>query len=383
MRKILASAIAISLLSFNSAAELPTEETMQIETLPAEYPKDWIFVHDVSFYALTEGKVVILDLAAKTLNYKGLISASVFGNFIQSEKTHKLYTGESFYARSTRGARTDAITEWDPATLKPVDEIILPGNERAQAVAEKNALQFVDDEKYMLIFKFSPAVKVGIIKTDTKEILNDIDIPGCSLIYPTGKRGFSSLCADGTMVSIQFDEAGQVVSEHKVDAFFDPDSDPLFEKTAVIDGIAYFPSFKGQMQPIDLTGSVAKPMKAWSLVTEAERAQNWRPGGWQVISGDGKSLVYVLMHKDGYNGSHKDSAQELWVFDVHTKKKVKSIPLLNGGISVEVTRSANPLLAIINNEMRVDVYSADTGKFTHSLSIGGPSVVPLVMHAAK
>jgi hypothetical protein len=33
-------------------------------------------------------------------------------------------------------------------------------------------------------------------------------VPGCPLAYPTGTRGFSSLCSSGTLLSMQLDAKG-------------------------------------------------------------------------------------------------------------------------------------------------------------------------------
>ncbi|WP_166422599.1 amine dehydrogenase large subunit [Paraglaciecola sp. 20A4] len=364
-------------------AELPNDTVPKVLTLPQEHGESWLYVQDMNFWGMTEGKVIILDIASASHNYKGQVSTGFFGSFIPSTQRNEMYSAETYYARGTRGARTDVLSIWDNATLTVTNEIELPHKKRAQTVSEKNATQLIDDDKYLLVFNFTPATSVSVVDMLEHKVLSEIDIPGCSLIYPSGKRGFSTLCADGSMLSIQLDEKGTVASETRVPSFFNVDEDPLFEKYARITDIGYFPTFHGYMQPVDLSGAVAKPLEKWDLLTPSEREQNWRPGGWQIISGHPDGQVFILMHKDGVNGSHKDGGTEVWVYDIKQHKKVKTIPLNTHGISLEVTKGNKPLLAVTNANMMIDVYNIQNAELQRTLSIGGDNANPFTLTAVE
>lgn len=364
-------------------AELPSGTVPNVLTLPEEPGDSWLYVQDMNFWAMTEGKVVILDIAAKSHNYKGQISTGFFGSFIPSTHRNEVYSAETYYSRGTRGKRTDVLSVWDNATLSVLNEIELPHKKRAQTVSEKNAIQLIDDDKYMLVFNFTPATSVSVIDMLEYKILEEVDIPGCSLIYPSGKRGFSTLCADGSMLSIQLDTQGKVSQEIHVPSFFNVDEDPLFEKYARINDVGYFPTFHGYMQPVELAESVANPLPQWDLLTVKEREQNWRPGGWQIISGHPNGQVYLLMHKDGVNGSHKDGGSQVWVYDIKQQQKVKEITLKSHGISLEVTKGVQPLLAVTNADMVIDVYDVNSAKLLRTLSIGGTNANPFTLTAVE
>tara|TARA_R110000772_G_scaffold158787_1_gene269909 strand:- start:2842 stop:3993 length:1152 start_codon:yes stop_codon:yes gene_type:complete len=364
-------------------AELPNDTVPNVLTLPKAHADSWLYVQDMNFWGMTEGKVIILDIASNSHNYKGQVSTGFFGSFIPSTQRNELYSAETYYSRGTRGTRTDVLSIWDNATLSVTDEIELPHKKRAQTVSEKNATQLIDNDKYLLVFNFTPATSVSVIDMVEHAVLNDVDIPGCSLIYPSGKRGFSTLCADGAMLSIQIDEQGKVSEETRVASFFNVDEDPLFEKYARINDVGYFPTFHGYMQPVDLAGSVAKPLEKWDLLTASERQQNWRPGGWQIISGHPDGRVFILMHKDGVNGSHKDGGTQVWVYDTKQHKKIQEIPLETHGISLEVTKSEKPLLAVTNADMMIDVYEPKSADLLRTLSIGGTNANPFTLTAVE
>ncbi len=362
-------------------ADLNSESMGKIEKLPAKYPATWLYAHDPNFSALTEGKVVVVDVNSENRHYKGTVSSAQFGSFVPSNTRNELYSAETYYSRGTRGKRTDVLSIFSKSDLAFIEEIILPGNKRGLTVTEKNALRLVDNDNYLLLFNFTPAASVSIIDIEQRKILNSIDIPGCSLIYPTGKRGFSSLCADGGMLSFQFDKKGQISEQFVIPSFFDAETDPLFEKSIYVDGIAYFPTFLGQIQPIDLSQSKPKILPSWSLLSPAQLAKNWRPAGWQIGSAHPDGFIYLLMQENGFNGSHKNGGSEVWVFNVSTKQRVSTIKLKSHGISIEVTKDKYPLLVVTNSEMNLDVYNAKTGK--HIRMIGAIGVMPIVLHASE
>lgn len=379
MRTIIPFVFMSLLFSVAASAELSPENIPKVATLPADYPASWVFAHDTNFYSLLTGKVVIIDVAADSHEYKGAIDAAQFATFVESSTRSELYVAETFYTRGTRGERTDAVTIYDKATLKRIAEIILPGKKRAQIVTNKFATRLIDNDNYLLIFNFTPASSVTVIDIDKRAVLNEIPVPGCSMIYPTGQRGFSSMCGDGSLLTISLDKKGGVSKQEKLPAVFNIDDDPLFDKPAYIGETAYFPTFQGAMQPIALANK-PKVLPRWSLVSKRDAKDNWRPSGWQIISANNSGELYVLMQKNGSNGSHKEGGEEVWVFDAKKRKRIRRIALEQPGFSIEVTAGKQALLVVTNVEMGIDVYSLD-GKLQRH--IGAAGAMPIILHAKR
>lgn len=370
----LALALVASGSSLAAAAPAPypkplAEEPMPaVKPLPATWPKSWVLISDLNFNAILDGRVVVVDTASPNQPFKALIRAAQFGNLLVSPETGRIYTAETFYSRLTRGTRTDAITTWDMTTLKPTGEIVLPGGKRQQSVIYPNLFQFTNGQKWALVANFTPAQSVSVVALDTGKILNDIDLPGCSQIYPTGQRGFSSLCADGTMFSVSLDEAGKVATSTTLKGVQDIDNQALFSMPATIGMTTWFIGQRGLVQGFDLSGPVAKLIPgAFSVGTADGAAPEWRPSGWQVINADAAGHLYVLMNPNGKEGSHKDGGTEVWVFDPMAKTRLARIALHGQSVAIAVTREDRPHLVAARGDGVIDIYDAGTGAFAHTL----------------
>lgn len=364
---------------------LPIEKMGTVESLPERYPEHWFLVHDATFFHMLDGKVVVVDATAETgpEQYKGALGVSFIGSVHESAYRPEIYVIESFNTRGPRGDRTDVLTIWDRSTLEVLDEVVWPTPKRYQGLPERFAMQTINNGKWLLVFNFSPAGSVTVVDLDKREIINEVAIPGCVLIYPTGKLGFSSLCADGRFLSTQLTPAGQIASQQRGDVFFDSDDTPIFEHAASIDGVTYFPSFDGMVHPVDMRGDIAIPGEAWSLVTDEERTQNWRPGGIGIIDEDELGRFYVLMHPDGGDGTQGGGGSEVWVFDPVGKKRVQRIALKEWGLSVTVSRGKNPLLLVTNPvDMSLETYDGQTGEFKKKMA-DLPLETPLLNYGAK
>ncbi len=392
IKRMAKALICIALLSTQlscglvSAAEpentpaLSAEPIMKIETLPEQYPASWFFAHDANFQSLIAGRVIIVDSAADTKEYKAAIGAAQFATFVESKALPELYVAETFYSRGTRGDRTDIVSVYDKSTLEKKTEIVLPGNKRSMVVTNKHNMRLLDNDTFLVVFNFTPASSATIIDAASKKVLNEIEMPGCNMIYPNGPRGFSSLCGDGSMISIQFDEQGKEVSRNLIPSFFNVDEDPVFDKPSYVDGIAYFVSYLGDVVPVDMSGAVPKVLPRWSLLTKNEVAKNWRPSGWQVSTG-GNGKLYVIMSQGGFDGSHKSGGERIFVHDIASKKRVLDMKLTTPAFSLELLNTTPETLAVTNVLMGVDIFDAG-GELQRSFSLGD-SAMPLVLHAVR
>lgn len=347
---------------------LPEESIPSVATLPADYPDSWVLVHDLHFNSILDGRIAIVDTQNPVQPLKGLVRAAQFANMLHSRTKHEIYTAETFYSRLTRGERTDAITIWDTATLQPKGEIVLPGAKRQQSVIYTGLFQFTNDEKWALVANFTPAQSVTVVDLDGRKVLNEIDLPGCTHIYPTGTRGFTSLCADGSLISLALDDKGAVASSKTVAGVQDIDNQPLFGMPAMVGRTAWFVSYHGQLRGFDLSGPVARPLPGKLDVGTAEGGDpEWRPGGWQVIASDAGGLLYVLMSPHGKEGSHKDGGTEVWVVDPAKNARVRRIDLNGVAAAITITHEATPHLVVSRPGGSIDVFDAATGAVSQRL----------------
>jgi len=361
-----------------NTADLPIETIPSSETLPEKYPDTWVFAHDFNFYSLIDGKITIIDVASQSRNFKGIVGASGFASFQHSKSRPELYSAQSFYSRGTYGERTDVVVITDTVSLKPISEIIIP-SKRQQVVTQKNSFQLTDDEGMGLVMNFTPAASVTIVDLVNRKVLGEIAIPGCNFVFPTGKRGFSTLCADGGLATYGLSAEGAVTSSSRTEAFIDIDADPIFVKNAIVGGITYFPSFRSRIQPVDFRTDKPRVLDDWNMVPAELHKQNWRPSGWQIIAGNDEEL-FVLMQADGKDGSHKDGGTEVWVFKPVPGKLQRRIELGTAGVSIAVTRSKPSYLVVTNADMLLDVYAAESGNFLRTITTGD-AATPMVVHA--
>jgi hypothetical protein len=254
----LALALAAAAPACAQPAPLAEEPLLQVARLPDVWPKSFVVVHDVNFNSILDGRLAVVDTASPNQPLKGLVRDSQMGGALFSRQRGEILTAETFYSRLTRGERTDAVTIWDMKTLQPKGEIVLPGGKRQQSVIYPHLFQFTNHQKWALLANFTPAQSVSVIDIDARKVINEIDLPGCSQIYPTGERGFSSLCADGSIFSVVLDAQGKAASSATIRNVQEIDHQAYFSTPAYIGGTAWFVSQRGLVQGFDLSGPVAK-----------------------------------------------------------------------------------------------------------------------------
>lgn len=375
------AALAADAAAVSFPKALAEEPIPSVEKLPAQWPASWMLVHDFHFSSILDGRVMVVDTASIERPVRGMVRAAQFANMLVSPSRREILTSETFYSRLTQGVRTDVVTIWDMATLLPKGEIVMPGGKRQQSVTYPQVFQFTNDQKWALVANFTPAQSVSVLDIDARKVIAEIDLPGCAHLYPTGKRGFSSLCADGSLLSVNLGPDGQAVASRTVENFHDVDKQPLFGTPAWQGQTAWFVSYYGRLQAFDFSGNVGKALPgAFDLGSAAGAAPEWRPGGWQVIATDTVGKLYVLMSPNGREGSHKDGGTEVWVADPVTKTRTARIALRGLATAIGLTKEAKPQLIVARADGEIDVHDAATGTFVRSLGKAGGDN-PLVITA--
>jgi len=398
----LAAVISTAAIPF-AFAELPVEPTPSVRTLPSDYPDSFVFLVDGNFWGIESGKVVIADVGSETDNHRGAIGSAQFGYFAAARTRPELYVVETFYARGHRGERTDVITIYDKASLNQIGEIVLPGGKRAQTLTEKGAFQLSADEHFAYVFNFTPASSVTIVDLVKRKIVGDVDIPGCVHAFALKAGGFASLCGNGGVASTKLDANGKVIGQTMSAPFQDIDKAPIFTRPAIVDGVAYFPTYDGRIQPIDFNGDEAVVGEAWQIAAgesaAAPKKKSWRdripgfgkqdhagdkrlPSGWQLMSSDDAGHLYVLMRRTETMDDHDTGGDEVFVIDPKSRNVVNKIKLRGDSQLIEVTGGADPYLVALNLDMSLDVLKASNGEFVRR--IGGQIVMsPFAIVANK
>jgi methylamine dehydrogenase heavy chain len=375
--------MGIALLTRAALADFQPEPLGQVATIPTPYPAGWLVVHDLAFDHMREGRFYLVDPDADSLSgqMRGIMSGDFIASFVTSAQRGEHYVIESFHARGGRGGkRTDVVSIYDPATLSVVDEVIIPAK-RLTGMPNRYAVALLAGDRFLAVYNFTPVQSVSIVDLQTRKFVGEIGIPGCAFVYPTGARSFSSLCSDGGLLITHLDAAGIAEGTDRLEPFNDVIDDAMFEKPAMIGGVAYFPTFTGNVVPVDLRGRVAEVGAKWSLTTEQERAAGWRPGGaWPAVGGEDGRL-YVLMHGHGAEGTHKDGGDQVWVYDVASGTRQQIIKLASWGIALSRSGGEPARLVVTGAEPTVDIYDAASGNYVKTLAIS--AATPLLVHAVR
>lgn len=372
--------------------------------------------HWVLFWVMTNAfeltRVVLLD--ADTAEMRSTITTGIFPSIQSSSDGRELYVPDTFNHGPER-TRRDVLSIYDTADYSLIDKIELPKNQRAlMAPGARARSAMIDEGRLLVLFNFSPRTSVTVIDPGARKILNEIETPGCFLVYPTGRLGVSMLCGDGRLLTLRLDADGQLLDQTHSEVFFDPDDDPIMESAAKLDGVWYFPSYAGDLYPVDLSGERPEFGTPWSLseelddsveavepagflssffsdeAVEAEGA--WLPGGYQLAgSHESRGELYFLMHPTAWSqgqGDHVFPGTEVWVYDVETKQRIKRIALREMAGGFHVTSDPQPLLIAASFPPEVlastgpagpllfsiDIYDAVTGEFLRDFKDNGAAV---------
>jgi methylamine dehydrogenase heavy chain len=239
----------------------------------------------------------------------------------------------TYYARGTRGQRTDVLDVYDAATLGWVAEVEIPPKRATNAVALAHAT-LSDDGRFAAIFNWTTGTSLSIVDVEQRRFAGEITTPGCSLVYAAGPRRFFSICADGTAFVVTLDGQGAEAARQVTAPFFDPRSDPVTEKAVRAGEQWLFVSFDGKLHSVDVSGPELRFGEPWSLLGSADREQSWRIGGPQHLAVHAPSnRLYALVHRGGPD-THKEPGEEVWVYDLASRKRVMRIELVNPGLTI-------------------------------------------------
>jgi len=370
-KRQIVSLLALWLAATVCSAELPLE-VLTTKSLPAKPGAHWVWVNDMSVTNMLDGKAHLVD--ADSGNYLGMLSTGYWHNrLVMPSDNKEIYSTQTYYPRATYGGRTDIVVVYDAKTLSPIAEIEIPPKRMTNFPTVGN-VQITDNDRFLLVFNFNPAQTVSVVDVIERKFVGEIESAGCSFTYPLGNLRFFMICGDGTLMDVQLDSSGAVVSKSRTESFFQPPEDFIEEDGVRVGNTWYFSSRKGMVYSVSSAPKGLAFATPWSLLTETDRVAGWHTGGFHpvgvhLLSG----RLYVLVLQGG-EFSHKDAAEQVWVFDLGKKERIRQVRLNNPATIMRISQDTQPRLYtafVASNSL--DVYDALSGKFLRTVEDIGVS----------
>ncbi len=267
-----------------------------VATLPAEHDPHWVWVGDISFFHMIDGRAYLVD--ADSGAFLGqLTTGGLFMHLNLPTTRNEIYSAGTYYSRGTYGTREDVLTIHDSATLSPVGEVVLPPK-RHSGMPMEGYQALTDGERFLAVYNLTPAQSVTVVDLEARSVTAEIPTPGCALVYPDGERRFHQLCASGRLQTILLTENGELDASVQSEPFFDAQNDPITEKGVRFGDRWVHVSFKGDVYEIDTSGEAPGFAVPWSMLSDEDRSESWLPGGVQhLASHEGSDRLFSLMHQ--------------------------------------------------------------------------------------
>lgn len=362
-----------------TAAEFVAEQ-VTVRKMPAPNPAR-MYVSDVAISHMIDGRMHIVD--GETLKYEGVVGTGFVGLATLSPDRKEIYVATTYLSRLNRGERTDQVDVYDSQTLLVKQEIGIPPK-HAQALPYKGVIAVTPDGRFIFVQNATPASSISVVDRQAGKFVTEVPTPGCwgILVAQSVSNRFTTVCGDGTLLTVTLGPDGTPGDQQRSERLFDPDRNPVYTQTEN-DGDNYlFLSFHGDVLSANLGGAKAQIGPAWSLLDDAARKENWRPGGYQPFAyHPGTQRIYVAMHPDGKEGSHKNPAAEIWAFDATTHARLARVEG-NNTVALAVSKEATPRLFGID-PLSAGLVRYDTApalKFAQRMDGFGEAPILIEMH---
>ena len=326
-------------------AVLPLDDLTMAKMPPVDPYR--LYIGDPAMGHLVDGRTHVLD--GTQMRYLGLLGTGFAAATALSPDRHTIYVATTYYSRLQRGVRTDVVEVYSADDLNFQHEIVIPAK-RVTSVPMRALSATTADGRFLLVQNATPATSVSVVDLQTRKAVTEIPAPGCYAVipWPSQPRRFSSVCGDGTFATFDLDDKGALATSSVSKPFFNADKDPVFMHYELVGDRLTFVSYHGDVYSLDLSGAAATADQAWTLLDPASRKQGWRPGGYQLFAIEpGKGQLYVGMHDKGAEGTHKNPAKEIWVFDLQSRKRIARLPGQTA-VSMNIARTAQPRLFVLS-----------------------------------
>lgn len=320
---------------------------------PAIDPGPNVFVYQLELKGA--GSIAVFD--QKDLAFKGLMTAGSLGQMTVAPDGKTAYGQSSYLKRITHGPNEQVVEVYDVPTLSITKEIALPPK-AAMALGYAPLLQRTATGRFLLVQNATPATSVTVVDLAAGSVTEEIPTPGCYGIYPSAQSDrFATACGDGTFHDIGLGPDGKAAETVQSAALFDADADPVFIAAAAYDGGRLFLTFGGKALLLKDDGGPMKAAETFDLTAGVEGG--WAPGGYGIAAVNAaKGILFVTMHPDAKDGSHKATAHEIWAYDLRARKLLSRSPV-EGIMSIVVSDGDTPVVFATTETGKLLRFSTD------------------------
>ena len=356
MRMRAITALLVSLATSHTMAEVQSDVIGQARMKTPE--ATWVMA---AYY----GPHYIFDLANGEM--QGMLPLTEYTPAVEPNlERGEIYAAESYYSRGSRGKRTDIVNIYDMQTLSSIAEIEIP--QKAAALSFRQYIGLLDDSKHLTIFNMTPAQSVSIVDIIERKFVTEVSTPGCALVMPMRGRSFMQLCGDGTLQLISLDENGKESGRSRSAVVFSVEDDPLYDRPVATDSGWLLLSFEGQVSEAIIQDDKISLTKPWSILSEEDKADTWKPGGGQILAYHKKlDLIFTLMHQGGAY-THEHDGDEVWIFDRKAQRRISRIKLPAPANNIHISQNEDPLLAVNDHENKLHVFDVRTTRLVRTIN---------------
>ena len=337
----------------------------KVATIPETPHPHWVWIYDMAADSMPDGRAYLYD--GDTARLLGMLNTGYSFNALNIPGHYReVYSAETYYARTTRGERTDVVSIYDPFKLLFVAEIEIPAK-RASTLPRLADSALTDDDRFMAVFNLTPAASLSIVDVEQRRFAGEVMTPGCAMAYGAGDRRFFALCSDGSLLLINLTDEGAQASAQRSEPFFNALEDPILETGVRHGDTWYFLSVLGKVHPVEIAADGPVFSDTWWYLDEKDRAANWRIGGMQPVAlHNARQRLYILMHQGDFY-SYEAPGPEIWVYDLATRSRVEKFSTRQQNISIAVSQDDSPLLYTITEDLSsLDIYDSSSGEYLRS-----------------
>src|SRR5258708_2424772 len=188
-------------------APLPAEH-ISVQKLPSPAPH-WLFVYDDAFANEIDARVHVYD--GDRFRTLGQIGAGFYPSVNLSPDSASTVVATTYFARGSRGTRTDVVEFTDNHTLSVTGEIVLP-SKRVETTPTLFNVAYSADGHLLYVAYVTPAASFGVLDPANKSVLGEVDTAGCVLVIPSGTYRVSSICESGRLLTVTLSARGHQLS---------------------------------------------------------------------------------------------------------------------------------------------------------------------------
>ena len=356
----------------SAQAELQAEEARTL-TMPPPQPR-WAYIRG----GFGAGGTRIFD--GESGKMRGEIDNTNRADVAIDPAGKYYYVADTIWAKGDRGTRQDFIAVYDTTALKLQTEIAIPGHIIVGGFTQNFILS--DDGSKAYVYNYDPASSVNMVDLTRRKFVRAIELPGCASLIPNPAVGFSALCSDGSIATVDTTGAKPAITHGQ--PFFQATADPIFSNL-VYDRAkrqATFITYSGLIYQAQMGAqpNVAQPFSIQEAagVPRGETkplAVNWLPGGTRLMALHASSgHLYVLMHK-GEFWSQKEGGEEIWDLDLAQRRVVRRRPLKVAANNIAITQDASPLLFINDRDGTTTVIDPATMEEKRKIEKTGQGII--------